>query len=450
MKFCILVSAFCLLTSPVAQGQWLETIIPLGAYPYQLCLNPVDNKVYVSGADVRSVLVLDAATNGMIGEVPLDSWDHVWAMCYCPQRNAVYAGCHETGPGMVVMWDGKDDTITAMIDVPEYPVVLCYDSVLHKLYAGCRAEAAVAVIDVRSNTVVKTIPVGENPKLMCLAENEHKLYVGNAGDSTLSVVDCQTDSVVATLLLADRPDHLCYNPVAGKMYCDAGDWSFTLHVIDCRTDSIVARLVLEHDVIDMEFDPSGNRLYDIGADILVLDGSGDSIVAVLPQRARVGCLNPASRKMFCIGRDSVTVVDCETNTVIRRLDSPGEPEDALWSPICNRVYSTHAQARKVAVYRDSMPGIEEQEAARVADECRQNTIVRGVLYLRPSPFPLPVGEGQEVRGRSLLLDAAGRQVLSLSPGPNDVRHLAPGVYFVRRPSAGGGEPSAVTKVVVTR
>jgi len=41
-------------------------------------------------------------------------------------------------------------------------------------------------------------------------------------------------------------------------------------------------------------------------------------------------------------------------------------------------------------------------------------------------------------------------VLDLLPGPNDVRHLAPGVYFIRKPSAAGCKPSAVTKVIVTR
>jgi len=78
------------------------------------------------------------------------------------------------------------------------------------------------------------------------------------------------------------------------------------------------------------------------------------------------------------------------------------------------------------------------------------TIVRGVLYLPPSPFPLPVGEGQEVRRRSLLLDISGRTVLSLSPGRNDVSRLSPGVYFVRRAYGVGREASAVTKVVVAR
>ncbi len=50
-----------------------------------------------------------------------------------------------------------------------------------------------------------------------------------------------------------------------------------------------------------------------------------------------------------------------------------------------------------------------------------------------------------------LLDISGRHVMDLSPGPNDIRHVAPGVYFVRGPETEDGRPrSAVTKVVVQR
>ncbi|MFO7675597.1 MAG: T9SS type A sorting domain-containing protein [bacterium] len=38
--------------------------------------------------------------------------------------------------------------------------------------------------------------------------------------------------------------------------------------------------------------------------------------------------------------------------------------------------------------------------------------------------------------RAALLDASGRKVMELQPGDNDVRHLAPGVYFVRRQDTG--------------
>jgi phosphoribosylformylglycinamidine (FGAM) synthase PurS component len=61
------------------------------------------------------------------------------------------------------------------------------------------------------------------------------------------------------------------------------------------------------------------------------------------------------------------------------------------------------------------------------------TIVRGLLRMPVSPDP------------SRLLDATGRKVLDLLPGANDVRVLAPGVYFVRDVQA-----KAIRKVMITR
>ena len=40
--------------------------------------------------------------------------------------------------------------------------------------------------------------------------------------------------------------------------------------------------------------------------------------------------------------------------------------------------------------------------------------------------------------------------MDLHPGPNDVRHLSPGVYFVREASGVGREASSVRKVILTR
>jgi hypothetical protein len=44
---------------------------------------------------------------------------------------------------------------------------------------------------------------------------------------------------------------------------------------------------------------------------------------------------------------------------------------------------------------------------------------------------------------------AERRFRTTNTGVNDVRHLAPGVYFVRERLAVGGERSAVHKVVLT-
>jgi hypothetical protein len=45
----------------------------------------------------------------------------------------------------------------------------------------------------------------------------------------------------------------------------------------------------------------------------------------------------------------------------------------------------------------------------------------------------------------------GRKVMALYPGPNDVRALAPGVYFVREEQqATSLKPQATRKVIVQR
>ncbi len=104
--------------------------------------------------------------------------------------------------------------------------------------------------------------------------------------------------------------------------------------------------------------------------------------------------------------------------------------------------------------------MEERQKAEARTEGPMPTIVRGVLLLdgfggngdspseredaRYSPhFP--------VMSHAALLDVSGRRIRDLHLGANDVRALPPGVYFVRSgPSADSREPSAVTKVVVTR
>jgi hypothetical protein len=50
-----------------------------------------------------------------------------------------------------------------------------------------------------------------------------------------------------------------------------------------------------------------------------------------------------------------------------------------------------------------------------------------------------------------LLDVGGRKVLDLRTGANDVRTLAPGVYFIREePQAATRRQQAARKVVITR
>jgi hypothetical protein len=72
------------------------------------------------------------------------------------------------------------------------------------------------------------------------------------------------------------------------------------------------------------------------------------------------------------------------------------------------------------------------------------SIVHGVLFLGDCPRTGTVP-------KTVLLDISGRKVLDLHPGPNDVRALAPGVYFVRGVRADGqGFQGQSQRVVVLK
>jgi hypothetical protein len=91
---------------------------------------------------------------------------------------------------------------------------------------------------------------------------------------------------------------------------------------------------------------------------------------------------------------------------------------------------------------DTMPGVQESRKPQAASRKLRASIVRGVLNLRSAVYNL--------QSEITLMDAAGRKVLDLKPGANDVRALVPGVYFVRGEERGAGDIGPISKVVVTR
>jgi len=69
------------------------------------------------------------------------------------------------------------------------------------------------------------------------------------------------------------------------------------------------------------------------------------------------------------------------------------------------------------------------------------SLVRGILSL-------PWAKRDVRRATGALLDAAGRCVMSLKPGANDVSRLPAGVYFVRGAGRGMGDEGRMRKVVL--
>jgi len=98
------------------------------------------------------------------------------------------------------------------------------------------------------------------------------------------------------------------------------------------------------------------------------------------------------------------------------------------------------------VYRMAVHTGQQETPGTGVGMTRLPSIVRGVLEM-PQGRP-----GQSTTGQSLvfLLDATGRRVGELHPGPNDVSRFGAGVYFVCLASGAGRDASSVNKVVLAR
>ncbi len=81
-----------------------------------------------------------------------------------------------------------------------------------------------------------------------------------------------------------------------------------------------------------------------------------------------------------------------------------------------------------------------EESPKHEGQRTSQTICRGALSL--------VDGSRQTVDRAWLLDVTGRQVMELNPGENDIRHLAPGIYFLRSAESSGR--TAVTKMVIQR
>jgi YVTN family beta-propeller protein len=181
----------------------------------------------------------------------------------------------------------------------------------------------------------------------------------------------------------------------------------------------------------------------------VVDGAGDSVLAtVAAGRAPWAlCYDAAYNKVYCASNfpDSlVTVIDGATDRVVATIRVGVGPSAFAWNPVQNRVYVACLDGSCISVLRDSggVVGMEESFRPQTASPKPLLTIVRGVMMMED--------RGRKTEDRSTLIDVSGRKVMDLHAGANDVRALAPGVYFVRQASSVMRDASSVTKVVIAR
>ena len=417
---------------------------------------------------------------------PLFGWE--WHMYHNPATSRLYF-CWGSSVGVI---DEQTNRLVGQTFLPSGAIQgntgVAYSRTSDKFYYWTRD--GLGVMDGARDSFLKVIPIGYSrvDPWPCWCPDGNKVYCFSAGTSgyKIDVIDCNTDSVVRQMDVYKRVSQFQYLG-NGRMLCDKSD---SLSIIDTRTDSVLvdsslsasavyavshtgdgqkvyllrAGRVEARSSISLSLLATINWPYDGGSDFLVysdttkrlywsngdsilaIDGTKDSVVARLKNVLGCfdwhnACLDHSGRYLFCTTYydSTLRVYDTQKDSLVGLYTHLPYPIGVTTSPEQRCIYVGCQDV--ILAYPDAPPGVCEQPATSISSRPPQ-TIVRGVLLL-------PEASSHKLQATSCLLDVSGRKVMDVKPGSNDVRALAPGVYFVREASGVGREASSVAKVVVT-
>jgi YVTN family beta-propeller protein len=378
-------------------------ILPAGGSCDSMLWNPVNNKLYISNSGDNTVSIVDCTSDSIVATLNSRSdWPN--GSC-CSDGGKVYV-CNDGG-GVTVI-DPVGDSVRKLIDVGRNPWGICYDRTDNKVYVGTWNGDPVRVIDVNTDSVVDSIAVGFPYQSVSWNKSHNKVYVSSFDDRHVAVIDCVADTVLKVMAIASSGLGQAYcDSMNDKVYfADAGN--ATLRILDPATDSLYKALDAGAvgAMVDNGRPGSVHRLFSTGYpanSVAALSGTGDSVLYLV----RVG----------------------------------EEPSVLAWNPVHSWVYVSNYASSSITVLRDTLPVGVEDAQPQASSHKLQATVVRGVLFVTEDEGPGTKNE---------LLDVSGRKVLDLRPGANDVRALAPGVYFIRDEGRGAEDVGRTRKVVIQR
>jgi DNA-binding beta-propeller fold protein YncE len=408
---------------------------------HQMIHNPAGNKLYVLCPDQDEVLVFDS-TFGPPRHIPGGVYNASGVPVLNAALNRIYAA---DGSRLRVIDCNSDSLLGSRIMYgisPAVPVMVPYLSKLY-VFSGAGASDSAYVYDCYRDTVAAVLYLTDAVPCAVYDQRSNRIFFACEDTPSVRVLDPVLDSVTSTIGIGigSRAGRMAVNLDLGRLYY-TDQLLDRMYTIDVMTDSVIASDSLPWDIDAMFLNRRLGKLYMCSQDtarVLVFDCNQGTVADTIDADYRyAGLLDERNDKLYLAYG---AVVDCRYDSVVTRLDSLS-PRSMAWDAVDNRVFM--APTSRIYVYRDDPYAVEEGPVG--LQEHRFATIVCGVLFLPREWLGIRSGlSDNTVMSRAILLDVAGRKVLDLTPGRNDVRSVPAGVYFVRREVG-----SRTAKVVIQR
>lgn len=172
--------------------------------------------VYVAAGSANKIIVIDAATDKVVGE--FDNIDNPHSIVSTPDGEYIISGSlkekkNETDPS-------KPPESTIYLVHPAHGHVMltmAADGIIHHqaitpdgryVISTHPTRGNISVADLQQNKVIRTVKTGKAPNYAIVSKDGKKIYVSNSGDGTISIIDIDTWTEARTMPAGPGPEHL--------------------------------------------------------------------------------------------------------------------------------------------------------------------------------------------------------------------------------------------------
>ena len=296
---------------PPPETPYLLTTIklPNGSHPHGIALDVDGQRAFVGNHQGNSIIVINTATNEIIGKVALTGGN---------------------GPNGVA-----------------------YHAATDRVYVANRNSDNVSVVDPTNLQFVKNIAAGDKPDGVVVQDDW--VYVANWGSDSVTVIDASTQTVHNTLQIGHQPALLAGNDARGFVYL-AGYGSNAVYYL--KDGAYFNSRPNVQTPYGLTFDPITFRLYAASRgmnQLTLVDVNPNWVVDTIDTGGEVYIVGNNSRSghVFASLGDRVQVYDRRDNALLTTIPIGGGAEEGIVvDPEHHLVYVTSGGADEIAVIQD--------------------------------------------------------------------------------------------------
>jgi DNA-binding beta-propeller fold protein YncE len=268
-----------------------------------LTVDRLGRRVYVSHGS--HVVVLDADTNAIVGDIPDTQGVHGIAVVPEAGRGFTSNGRANT----VTVFDLKSLKAVGTVKAGTNPDAIIYDTATRRVFTMNGRSQDTTAIDSANGSVVGTLPLGGKPEF-AVADGKGTIFVNLEDKSELVQFDSHNLTILHHWPLApcEEPSGLAANWKTRRLF--AGCSNKMMAVIDADSGKIVATVPIGQGVDANAFDPETNLAFastgDGNLSVVRADAPDNfSIVATVPTKksARTMALDLKTHAIFLSAAD---------------------------------------------------------------------------------------------------------------------------------------------------